>query len=49
MRKARRSDRLAGAQTESGMALGGKADARLPRRLALPVSGDTVLRLIRRR
>jgi transposase len=46
--KAQRSDRLAEAQTDIGMALGGKAGARLSRRLAMPVSGDTVLRLIRR-
>lgn len=48
-RKARRSDRLAEAQTDIGMVLGGEAGARLSRRLAMPVSGDTVLRLIRRR
>ncbi|MHC2109127.1 ISL3 family transposase [Methylobacterium sp. CM6246] len=48
-RKARRSDRLAAAQTDIGMVLGGEAGARLSRRLAMPVSGDTVLRLIRRR
>ena len=47
--KARRSDRLAEAQTDMGMVLGGEAGARLSRRLAMPVSGDTVLRLIRRR
>ncbi|MCY1643155.1 ISL3 family transposase [Methylorubrum sp. SL192] len=48
-RKARRSDRLAEAQTDIGMVLGGEPGARLSRRLAMPVSGDTVLRLIRRR
>ncbi len=48
-RKARRSDRLAEAQTDIGMVLGGVPGARLSRRLAMPVSGDTVLRLIRRR
>ena len=48
-RKARRSDRLAEAQTDIGMVLGGEAGARLSRRLAMPISGDTVLRLIRRR
>jgi transposase len=47
--KARRSERLAAAQTDIGMALGGEAGARLACRLAMPVSGDTVLRLIRRR
>ena len=46
--RAQRSDRLAEAQTDIGMALGGEAGARLSRRLAMPVSGDTVLRLIRR-
>lgn len=48
-RKARRSERLAEAQTDIGMVLGGEPGARLSRRLAMPVSGDTVLRLIRRR
>jgi transposase len=48
-RKARRCDQLAEAQTDIGMVLGGEAGARLARRLAMPVSGDTVLRLIRRR
>lgn len=47
--RTRRSDRLAEAQTDIGMVLGGEAGARLSRRLAMPVSGDTVLRLIRRR
>jgi transposase len=47
-RKARRSDRLASAQTDIGMVLGGEPGARLSRRLAMPISGDTVLRLIRR-
>jgi hypothetical protein len=47
--KARRSERLAEAQTDIGMVLGGEPGARLSRRLAMPVSGDTVLRLIRRR
>jgi transposase len=49
LRKARRSERLAEAQTDIGMVLGGEPGARLSRRLAMPVSGDTVLRLIRRR
>ncbi len=48
-RKARRSDRLAAAQTDIGMVLGGEPGVRLSRRLAMPVSGDTVLRLIRQR
>ncbi len=47
--KARRTRRLASAQADIGMALGGEAGARLSRRLAMPVSGDIVLRLIRRR
>lgn len=47
--KAQRSDRLAQAQTDIGMVLGGEAGARLSRRLAMPISGDSVLRLIRRR
>jgi Transposase/zinc-finger of transposase IS204/IS1001/IS1096/IS1165 len=46
--RAQRSDRLAEAQTDIGMALGGEAGARLSRRLAMLVSGDTVLRVIRR-
>ncbi|NEU14724.1 ISL3 family transposase [Methylobacterium sp. BTF04] len=46
--KARRTARLSEAQTEIGMVLGGEAGARLSRRLCMPVSGDTVLRLIRR-
>ena len=40
---------LAAAQTDIGMALGGEPGARLSQRLAMPISGDTVLRLIRRR
>ena len=47
--KARRTGRLAEAQADIGMALGGETGARLSRRLAMPVSGDTVLRLVRRR
>ena len=46
--KTRRTERLSEAQTEIGMVLGGEAGARLSRRLSMPVSGDTVLRLIRR-
>ena len=49
VRKARRSDRLAAAQTDIGMVLGGEPGARRSRRLAMPVSGDTVLRLVRHR
>jgi transposase len=44
----RRSRRLADTQRHIGMALGGAAGARLARRLALSVSGDTLLRLVRR-
>ncbi len=45
---ARRSRRLAGIQRHIGIALGGAAGGRLACRLALPVSGDTLLRLVRR-
>jgi transposase len=45
---ARRTCRLAEAQGRVGAALGGEAGARLLRRLAMPASADTVLRLIRR-
>ena len=48
-RKGRRTGRLARAQTGIGFATGGEPGARLSCRLAMPVSGDTVLRLIRRR
>jgi len=44
----RRSHRLAEIQRHVGMALGGAAGGRLARRLALPVSRDTLLRLVRR-
>ena len=44
----RRSRRLAEIQRHIGMALGGAAGGRLAHRLALPVSGDTLLRLVRR-
>jgi transposase len=47
--KARRTARLAEARANVGMALGGEAGPRLSRWLATPVSGDTVLRLVRRR
>ena len=46
--QARRTERLSEAQTEIGMVLGGEAGASLSRRLCMPVSGETVLRLIRR-
>ena len=45
---ARRTVRLAEAQSRVGAALGGEAAARLLQRLAMPASADTVLRLIRR-
>jgi transposase len=45
---ARRSSRLVDIQRHIGLALGGAAGARLAGRLALPVSGATLLRLIRR-
>ena len=44
---ARRTTRLAEAQGQVGVALGGEAAARLLQRLAMPASSDTVLRLIR--
>ncbi len=45
---ARRTDRQAHALTAIAVALGGEAGARLAHRLGLPVSPDTLLRLIRR-
>lgn len=45
---ARRSLRLAEVQRQIGLALGGAAGGRLAHRLALPISGSTLLRLIRR-
>lgn len=47
-RHARRSGRLARALTAVAFALGGEAGSRLARRLGLPTSPDTLLRLIRR-
>ncbi len=46
--KARRTMRVAEAQAEIGLVLGGEARARLSRRLSMAVSGDTILRLIGR-
>jgi transposase len=46
--RARRTGRLAEAQTRVGVALGGEASSRLLSRLAMPASAATVLRLIRR-
>jgi transposase len=47
-RSARRTARLAGVQCHLGLALGGEAGARLAGRLAMPVSPDTLLRLVHR-
>jgi transposase len=44
---ARRTRRLAEAQAQTGAALGGEAGARLLAHLSMPVSADTVLRLIK--
>nr|WP_245308694.1 ISL3 family transposase [Aurantimonas sp. 22II-16-19i] len=44
---AQRTKRLAKAQARIGVALGGAAGSRLAAKIAMPVSGDTVLRLIR--
>uniref|UniRef100_UPI0038D118A6 ISL3 family transposase n=1 Tax=Lichenicola cladoniae TaxID=1484109 RepID=UPI0038D118A6 len=44
---ARRTARLESIQRHIGFALGGEAGARLAGRLAMPISGDTLLRLIR--
>ena len=45
--KARRSERLREAQTSIGLALGGEPGSRLAGKLAMPVSGDTLLRIVR--
>ena len=45
--KARRTARLREAQTSIGLALGGAPGSRLAGKLAMPVSGDTLLRLVR--
>src|SRR3954447_6308184 len=45
--KARRTMRLRDIQQQIGLALGGEAGSRLAGRLAMPVSGDTLLRLVR--
>lgn len=44
----RRSERLGDLQRHLGLALGGEAGARLALRLSLPISGDALLRLVRR-
>ncbi len=45
---ARRTARLGSLQREIGLALGGQAGARLAERIGTPVSGATLLRLVRR-
>jgi transposase len=45
--RARRTQRLAAAQSQVGLALGGEAGARLAQRLGMGLSPDTLLRLIR--
>src|SRR3954469_18441861 len=45
--KARRTLRLREIQQQIGLALGGEPGSRLAGRLAMPVSGDTLLRLVR--
>jgi transposase len=44
---ARRTARLSDIQRHVGLALGGEAGSRLTARLAMPVSGDTLLRMVR--
>jgi hypothetical protein len=48
-RAARRTSRLEGIVHHLGIALGGRPAASLARRLRLPVSRDTLLRVVRRR
>lgn len=45
--KARRTDRLCAVQTAIGFTAGGEPGGRLSQKLAMPVSGDTLLRMIR--
>jgi transposase len=45
--RARRTARLVDVQRHIGFALGGEPGARLAGRLAMPVSGDTLLRMVR--
>ncbi|WP_430699098.1 ISL3 family transposase [Mesorhizobium dulcispinae] len=45
--KARRTSRLGESQLAIGFAVGGKPGSRLSHKLAMPVSGDTLLRMIR--
>jgi len=44
---ARRTDRLSTEQTAIGFTAGGEPGGRLSQRLAMPVSGDTLLRMVR--
>ncbi|MGY4353072.1 transposase [Bradyrhizobium sp. GM7.3] len=44
--KARRTTRLGESQLAIGFAVGGEPGSRLSRKLAMPVSGDTLLRMI---
>ncbi|UPT92337.1 hypothetical protein HAP41_0000047790 (plasmid) [Bradyrhizobium barranii subsp. apii] len=44
--KARRTTRLGESQLAIGFAVGGEPGSRLARKLAMPVSGDTLLRMI---
>ena len=46
--RAQRTARLSGLQHHIGLALGGKAGTRLAERIGTPVSGATLLRLVRR-
>lgn len=45
--RSRRTRRLARAQAQVGVALGGEPGSRLAHRLGMPASGDTLLRLVR--
>lgn len=45
--RARRNERLADAQRQLGLALGGEAGSRLAVRLSMPTSADTLLQLVR--
>ncbi len=45
--RARRTSRLCDARRHIGLALGGEPGSRLAGRLAMPISGDTLLRLVR--
>lgn len=46
-KKARRTDRLCTVQTAIGFTAGGEPGGRLSQKLAMPVSGDTLLRMVR--